>query len=186
MNSTIWLMKTGNRILSIRTIQTKSILLALIWLLLFSFMITSTVSAHSSLVRSEPENGEVLEESPAQVAVWFSEELDSQSSTILVFDSQYNQVDNGDGNVDLSDLDHLSMTVGLPPLSSGTYTVQWAAVSVEDGDATEGGFTFTVGNPTIQDKSPAKNASAWFVSRAAALLVFSVLACLGLTRRRQA
>jgi copper resistance protein C len=35
------------------------------------------------------------------------------------------------------------MTVVLPPLPSGTYTVHWVAVSV-DSHRTQGGYNFTV------------------------------------------
>jgi hypothetical protein len=40
------------------------------------------------------------------------------------------------------------MSVGLPPLPDDVYTVRWYAV-LADGDATEGLFRFTVGEPSI-------------------------------------
>jgi len=116
---------------------------ALILTLVLS-LIPSMVLAHSALVKSEPGDGEILATSPSQVKAWFGEELDAQSSELQVFDSQNNQVDMADGGVDLNDLDHLSMFVSLPELSTGSYNVQWTAVSAEDGDSTVGSFMFSV------------------------------------------
>jgi len=149
--------------------------------------VTTTVSAHSELVKSEPEAGASLENSPAQVTAWFSEELDSQSSSLRVFDSQNNQVDNGDGSVDLNDLDHLSMVVSLPPLQSGTYTVHWESVSAEDGDSEEGEFTFRVTSGTGPDETSASSGNTslvWVIGSAAVILLLAVLAMVGVSRRK--
>jgi len=174
-------MRSGPLVVSVEKRQTERIcLLATIWLLLFSliFMRTPGAAAHSSLVKSEPRNGEVLDESPAQVTTWFSEELDAEFSTMRIFDSQNNQVDNGDGGVDLNDLDHLSMIVSLSPLPSGIYTVRWAVLSADDGDPTQGEFTFSVsgGEDSSESSTPSGNGfPMWLVSGASVLLVFVVL-----------
>jgi methionine-rich copper-binding protein CopC len=176
--------------LSIDTRQTKIIhLLATIWLLLFLsiFLFTTTVAAHSELVKSEPEAGASLENSPAQVTAWFSEELDSETSSMRVVDSQNNQVDNGNGSVDLNDLDHLTMIVSLPPLPAGTYTVHWTSVSAEDGDAEEGEFTFnvTVGAAQGEASTPSGNTSlVWVIGIAAVILILALLAIIGISRRK--
>lgn len=119
-------------------------------LLMIGGLVTA-VSAHDAVItRSTPANGEVLDESPAQVVAWFAEELMSGDSTIAVFDAQGQQRDNGDGGVDLNDPDHASMVVSLPPLPDGSYTVQWHAVLL-DGDASDGAFAFAVGqDQTVQ------------------------------------
>lgn len=151
-------------------------------------MVTTTVSAHSGLVKSEPETGASLENSPAQVTAWFSEELDAQSSSLRVFDSQNNQVDNGDGRVDLYDLDHLSMVVNLPPLQAGTYAVHWVSVSAEDGDAEEGEFTFSVTNGTdsTESSNPSTGTSTmWLVAGVATILVIAALTMIGVSRRKE-
>lgn len=114
--------------------------------ILIMLLAVSTVSAHSRLVQSEPANGQALEQSPDKVVAWFSEELDSGASEMQVFNAQGRQVDNGDGGVDLNDLDHLSMIATLPSeLPESTYTVHWVAASAEDGDVVEGDFAFNVG-----------------------------------------
>jgi copper transport protein len=111
---------------------------------LLAGMVTA-VSAHdAAIVKSIPANGDVLAESPPQVKAWFEEELVSGESTMAVFSAQGEQVDNGDGGVDLNDPDHAIMIVTLPSLPDGSYTVQWHAALL-DGDATDGAFAFAVG-----------------------------------------
>ena len=108
-------------------------------------LIVSLATAHSLLLKSEPENETILEESPEQVIGWFSQELETGLSSIRVFNDQGGQVDNGDGGVDLNDPDHTTMIATLPgDLVGGRYTVRWTAVSVEDGDVVEGMFTYSV------------------------------------------
>jgi len=150
--------------------------------------VTTTASAHSELAKTEPEVGASLENSPAEVIAWFSEELDSQSSSMRVFDSQNNQVDNGDGGVDLNDLDHLTMIVSLSPLQAGTYFVHWESVSAEDGDSEEGEFIFSVTKgtgPTEVSNPSAGISTTWLVSDAVAILVIAVVAMIGVSRRKR-
>jgi len=119
---------------------------ALALTLLALVLLVVAATAHALLARSDPEDGAVLEQPPAQVTAWYSQELDTGRSTLQVFDVEGRQVDNGDGSVDLNDPDHASLLVSLPAsLPDGTYLVHWAAVSAEDGDPTEGEFTFSVG-----------------------------------------
>ena len=164
-------------------------LLIMIWVLFMAlvFMQISSVKAHSSVVRSEPQSGEVLDKSPAKVTAWFSEELDFEFSTMRVFDSQSNQVDKGDGGVDLNDLDHISLIVSLPPLASGTYKVAWTAVSAEDGDPTRGDFTFSVSgeNAVNGSTSPSESGySPWVIYGAIALFVIVVFMWFFFLRKR--
>jgi copper transport protein len=106
----------------------------------------SHVSAHALMVRSEPEDGQVLSQSPGIVSAWFSQELETRMSSMRVFDSDGSQIDNGDGGADLNDLEHKLMTVSLPAsLPEDTYTVRWSVVSAEDDDSSQGEFTFIVG-----------------------------------------
>ena len=184
-------MKNNHHILCINTRQKKpNYLLAMLclFLALSMFVFTSTVAAHSELVKSEPEAGASLENSPAQVTAWFSEELDAQSSSMRVFDAQNNQVDNGDGSADLNDLDHLSMIVSLPPLPAGTYSVHWVSVSAEDGDEEEGEFAFSVtsGAGPAESSTPSGNTSTvWIIGGVIAILIVAVLVFVGFGRRRE-
>lgn len=103
-------------------------------------------SAHEvTLVRSDPVDGAVLAESPAQVVAQFGEELDTQGSTMIILDAAGHQVSDGDGKVDLNDPDHATMIATLAaPLAQGAYTVKWHAL-LTDGDASDGSFGFFVG-----------------------------------------
>lgn len=119
----------------------------LLLLALSLWLLAVPAAGHSELVKSQPEAGANLSQTPAQAIGWFSEELDTKTSTIQVFDAAQQQVDLGDGSVDLNDPDHASMIATLKnSLPDGVYTVHWTAVSAEDGDATEGEFTFSVGD----------------------------------------
>ncbi len=113
--------------------------LACLWL-------AAAAAAHALLLKSMPENEAVLAQPPRQVTAWFSQELDTHLSALQVVDAGGQPVDNGDGEVDLSDPAHASMQVTLPAaLPTGAYRVLWTAVSADDGDTTAGEFSFSVG-----------------------------------------
>lgn len=154
--------------------------------LLASTLLVAVAQAHGVLVKSDPANGERREQSPAQVTAWYSQELETGPSTIQVFNEQGQQVDTGDGGVDLNDPDHASMIVSLPPaLPDGIYTVRWVAVSVTDGDLTQGVFKFGVGQEIDAAKSTgllAGAGSGWLIGGAAAGLGVLLLAGVLLAR----
>jgi len=103
---------------------------------------------HAKLLRAQPAPGARVTVAPRIVRAWFKlsagEELDASRSTISVWNAAGKRVDDGKGSVDLQDLDHLSMIAGLKPLSPGSYTVKWKAVSDPDGGVTQGSFKFTI------------------------------------------
>ena len=116
---------------------------AALWLALA--LAVNTVAAHAELAESNPPNGALMEEPPEEVTLTFTQELDTTGSSVAVFDQDGQQVDQGDGGVDLNDLDHKRMVVSLPAsLTDDTYTVRWTAVSAEDGDTSDGAISFTV------------------------------------------
>ncbi len=98
------------------------------------------------LISSFPQNGMIMSQSPGVITAVFNEEMQSKNSSLQVFDAAGNQVDNGDGGVDLNDPDHASLQVNVPALAEGAYTVRWQ-VMLLDGDATRGSFNFFVGEP---------------------------------------
>ncbi len=108
-------------------------------------VVAGSAEAHEiEIVRSDPAADSVLEKSPEVVVIWFSDEIQSEGSTLEVFNDKGEQVDNGDGGIDLDDPEHASMRVTLPHLPGGAYIVRWHAV-LPDGDASEGEFGFFVG-----------------------------------------
>ena len=110
---------------------------------LYSAWAVTTVYAHALLLRSTPQANAVLEKSPVQVELFFSEPLEPNLSSIKVYDSNNVQVDVGDLRVDPSD--STRMTVSMRSLVDGIYTVTWKAVSSIDGHQTTGTFPFAVG-----------------------------------------
>jgi copper transport protein len=122
---------------------------ALPLVMLIILLWVSGVAAHGvDLLESDPFAGAALVEPPDHVRATFSAQLATEESTLQVFNSDGEQVDNGDGGLDPNDPGHVSMIVSLPPLAGDIYTVRWYA-ALEDGDATEGLFRFTVGNPAV-------------------------------------
>jgi len=106
---------------------------------------SGTVSAHARYDRSEPPSGSALDGSPFVLKAWFTQELSSKRSYMQVFDVNGVQVDLGDGKVDLNDPIRKLMTVSVPQLPPGVYTVKYGADSAEDGHLYENAFAFGVG-----------------------------------------
>jgi methionine-rich copper-binding protein CopC len=97
--------------------------------------------SHAYLVKSSPARRAVLSGVPARVGLWFNERLEAQFSQATVWNTQGHQVDGGDVQVDPADAKQLS--VGIPTLPPGTYTVKYRVLSV-DGHVVESEFSFTV------------------------------------------
>jgi methionine-rich copper-binding protein CopC len=79
--------------------------------------------------------------SPAQVRLWFTEQLEPGLSNVRVVNEGGKQVDKGDAQVDPAAPNQLH--VSLSPLPPGTYKVLWRVLSL-DGHATRGAFAFRV------------------------------------------
>jgi methionine-rich copper-binding protein CopC len=99
------------------------------------------VAAHAILVKSTPARRAVLSRPPARVQLWFNERLEPAFARLSVWDQRGRQVDERDASVGADDEKRLS--VGLPTLEPGTYTVKFRVLSV-DGHVVQGEFTFTV------------------------------------------
>jgi copper resistance protein C len=102
----------------------------------------TTAFAHAHLVRATPTAGGTVHEAPAEVLLRFNEKLESVFSSVVVRDSTGKQVDKHDAQVDKAD--RLLMRVSLPPLTPGTYKVEWRVMSA-DTHKVNGNFTFMVG-----------------------------------------
>lgn len=99
---------------------------------------------HAALVRSTPAQRAVLARSPDRVRLWFNEALEARFARVSVWDGQAKQLDRQDVLVGPDDPKALS--VGLPELAPGAYTVRYRVLSV-DGHVVEGSFRFTVRAP---------------------------------------
>ncbi|MGH2536784.1 MAG: copper resistance protein CopC, partial [Candidatus Promineifilaceae bacterium] len=117
--------------------------LAVILLAAGLLLAAGRAEAHGGIVRSEPAANASLEAAPARVSIWFTEPVEPGLSRIQVLDAAGQGVDGGDGQVEPAEPTRLS--VGLPSLPDGAYTVAWRNVSAVDGHALEGVFRFGVG-----------------------------------------
>ena len=102
------------------------------------------VEAHAAFLRSEPAPDSVLAEAPETITVWFTEPLEPAFSEVRLLDGSGAQVDNGDSAVRADD--PMAVTVSLPALPDGVYTVAWRNLSSVDGHSLEGAFTIVVGD----------------------------------------
>ncbi len=101
------------------------------------------VYAHASLSRSEPASNAVLEESPSEIRLWFTEPLEPSFSRIRLRDTSGSVIETEASQIDNND--PMQMFVPVSNLPDGVYTVVWQVVSTADGHLTSGNFAFTVG-----------------------------------------
>src|SRR5919198_1472325 len=104
------------------------------------FLCAPAASAHARLERSEPKANSTLKQPPKTIELWFSEELEASMSTATVTDQTGRRVDKN--NAALAE-GGKKLQIELEDLGSGTYTVDWKALST-DGHTMKGKFTFTV------------------------------------------
>ena len=97
--------------------------------------------AHAFLDHADPKVGSAVTNSPTEIKIWFTQNLEPPFSTLEVRDAQGQEVDKKDAHLD--DKDKSLFLVSLPQLPTGTYTVIWHAVSV-DTHKTQGRFEFTI------------------------------------------
>lgn len=106
--------------------------------------LVGTSAAHAKLLRASPAPGSVVKVPPRVVRATFNDELAPKLSAITVVDGRGRRVDDGQGGVDLDDLDRKTLVARLRPIGPGRYTVRWRAVSADDGYLAAGTFWFVV------------------------------------------
>ena len=110
----------------------------LIAALIVSFIFVRFAEGHAFLDHADPKVGSTVHESPLQVSVWMTEDLEPAFSKLQVFDPKGNEVDKKDIKVNGA-----TMAVSLPKLPAGKYHVSWLAVAI-DTHKTSGSFDFTI------------------------------------------
>ena len=105
----------------------------------------SRAEAHGVQVSSSPAPNSQIADSPSEISVTFSEEIEPSVTTILLYDQSANEITlpapefGSDGT---------TITVGVPDeLPSGIYTVIWRNLSTVDAHTWAGSFPFTVLGP---------------------------------------
>ena len=103
-------------------------------------------AAHADLVSSSPSDGTVVASEPHQVTLVFSEEVTLRLSSVKVVGPDGRRVDSGAPRAG-SKGD--SIAVGLSAdAQQGTFVLDWLATASDDGHATSGTLTFSVGSPS--------------------------------------
>jgi methionine-rich copper-binding protein CopC len=105
-----------------------------------SVLLASPAAAHAFLDHASPAVGSTVRAPPAEVKLWFTQELEPAFSSVAVADAAGKRIDKGDVKVEGGGV---VLRVSLPPLEPGRYKVTWRALSV-DTHVTEGDFTFEV------------------------------------------
>ncbi|HIC7208226.1 copper homeostasis periplasmic binding protein CopC [Burkholderia stabilis] len=98
-------------------------------------------SAHGKLESAAPASGSKIDTAPDTLRLTFNEDLEPAFSSVKVSDASGNAVTHEKAKVDTSN--PRVMTIALPKLAAGAYTVQWAAMTA-DAHRTKGAYTFKV------------------------------------------
>ncbi len=114
---------------------------------LLGFSSIQTSFGHAFVINSNPAQSGSMSSSPQQVNVFFSEPVDLRYSHLKVLDSNGKQVDNQD--VHYLQNDESTLTVSVPELKDGIYTVSTNVLSQIDGHVTANAFVFAVGQAVI-------------------------------------
>jgi copper transport protein len=114
------------------------------------------VSAHAIIVSSDPADGAVLDVSPTQIRLWFSEPilLDFTTVELTGSDGQLIEVD----GVRLDEADPKALIVDIPPLPPNAYRLTYRTLSTEDIHPSNGSIVF--GIQQAADIAPAVIATA--------------------------
>ena len=97
--------------------------------------------AHAALVKTEPPRRAILAKAPAQVRLWFNEEIESAYASLVVLDTGKNPVT--EVKPQLAPDDQKSIVLPLPELAPGKYSVKFRVLSL-DGHVIQSSFDFTV------------------------------------------
>ncbi|MFF9811799.1 copper resistance protein CopC, partial [Streptomyces coeruleorubidus] len=105
---------------------------------------SAPVSAHAALTASDPQQGSVVKEAPAQVSLTFSEGVAMSDGSVRVLDPKGKRVDTGKTGEQGTNTYSVKLHSGLP---DGTFTVTYQVVSA-DSHPISGAFTFSIGKPS--------------------------------------
>jgi len=104
-----------------------------------------------------PADGANLERAPTQVSITFTEWPDPRLSAIHVLDVGGRRLETS--GVRTVAGDRSTLTVALPSLPNGVYTVTWSTVSAVDGHRAGGFFAFGVGASPVGSSPPGGTAA---------------------------
>lgn len=112
---------------------------------IFAFLLAFLVAVPAAFAHSHPVTMAPAKDStvsaPTEVSVNFSEDLEGKLSSLELQDSMGMVISKTPSVLDPKDAKHL--TLALPTLAPGVYTVHWISVAT-DGHRLEGKYNFTV------------------------------------------
>ena len=110
-------------------------------LALCAYLHSAPVLAHAMLTKAEPPRRAQLVQPPAQVRLWFNEEVEKDYAALAVLDSSKAPVTETKPHIDAND--PKAIVLPLPELNPGKYTVKFRVLSV-DGHVVDSSYDFTV------------------------------------------
>ncbi|HZU77913.1 MAG TPA: copper resistance protein CopC, partial [Dehalococcoidia bacterium] len=120
-------------------------LLLLVALCLAGALLVRAASAHASLERSTPSDGQQLATAPARVDLYFAQQLvQNRTGTFAAVFDGAGSVVSDEARLDPTDGKHLVVPLHAG-LGADSYEVFWKTTSDEDGGVTLGNFSFSVG-----------------------------------------
>jgi len=129
---------------------------AIAWLGLL-VLAPAAVLGHAELATVTPADKSTVP-APSQIVMTFTENLDASASNIRLVDASGAVVAQG-GTVDPGS--PKEMTLALPSVTPGAYTIRWTSKSALDGDVARGTTTFTAtaATPPPHSESPSAEPS---------------------------
>jgi len=131
---------TGSRIYTLPVRKVAAAFVAMLVAAAFA----SSAFAHAEPARITPGDGAVLTSPPVQIAMTMTQDMERRTGAndIDVFGADGAEVTTVAAAV--ANGDRRSLSVAMPSrLEPGVYTVKWKTVSADDGDASNGQFSFT-------------------------------------------
>lgn len=112
--------------------------------LLFSFLFSAQVKAHTPIEDSNPRDGEVITEELHEVSLIFGTKIE-QTSKFDVLNSNGEMIEQANFTLQ----DNAMKASFYEPLENGSYQVKWSIIG-EDGHPIEGIIAFTVDQATTE------------------------------------
>jgi len=99
--------------------------------------------AHATLIRSSPADATGLERPPKVIRLWFNEALSPSVNVVRLSDTRGNLVPGP--KLDTSAAGSGALTLAVPKLPRGAYSLEWRVLSEDDVHFSKGGIAFSVG-----------------------------------------
>ncbi|MDT3415078.1 MULTISPECIES: copper resistance protein CopC [Bacillales] len=143
------------------------------WFILLMLLCAGSppVFAHASLLATIPQDGQVVQASPGEIALEFSEPLEEGLIDLRLYDEHGRSIALTGPHLTAGNA--ARMRAEPPKLPDGTYTAVWSVVS-EDGHPVNGSFTFSVGRSASGTIAPVSDGTSALLDRILAVIRYVV------------